>query len=311
MKRHGLQEEPATRYCHTRNRGNCRRLGASLPHRQGQGRKAGAYRPATAPYFPPGAIWTQDVSHAPVDPQSTAIIDWLADAGGWGHSNQLASRLDHPRCCRQTPPLRKFPFTKVRSLSPPIPTCPDLFPFPPEAAWKDRAGYQCDIDHMDDCHLHRRGPQPGQALRGLPGQLRRLNVLPQNSLRYGTSTAFIRRRAAEINAPAPMPPVFLSLRCSSMPMNSPQEASTTPFASFFPIRRIRAHVFVHPATHAGAPRGPDTAPPMGVRFRLKASYDLSQLTPAAQVVARAMQKYGMFLSDAAASTSQPRATKTR
>jgi hypothetical protein len=54
---------------------------------------------------------------------------------------------------------------------------------------------------------------------------------------------------------------------------------------------------VHPATHAGAPRGPVTAPPMGARFRLKASFDMSQLTPAAQVVARAMQKYGMFLSD--------------
>jgi serine/threonine-protein kinase len=64
-----------------------------------------------------------------------------------------------------------------------------------------------------------------------------------------------------------------------------------------PNPRIRAHVYVHPATHAGAPRGPVTAPPMGARFRLKASYDLSQLTPAAQVVARAMQKYGMFLSD--------------
>ena len=64
-----------------------------------------------------------------------------------------------------------------------------------------------------------------------------------------------------------------------------------------PNPRIRAHVFVHPATHAGAPRGPVSAPPMGARFRLKASYDLSQLTPAAQVVARAMQKYGMFLSD--------------
>ncbi len=64
-----------------------------------------------------------------------------------------------------------------------------------------------------------------------------------------------------------------------------------------PNPRIRAHVFVHPATHAGSPRGPDTAPPMGARFRLKASFDMSKLTPAAQVVARAMQKYGMFLSD--------------
>ena len=36
---------------------------------------------------------------------------------------------------------------------------------------------------------------------------------------------------------------------------------------------------------------------MGAHFRLKASYDLTQLKPAAQIVARAMQKYGMFLSD--------------
>ena len=52
-----------------------------------------------------------------------------------------------------------------------------------------------------------------------------------------------------------------------------------------PNPRIPAKVYVHPATHAGAPRGPDSAPPMGSRFRLKASYDVSQLKPAAQVVA--------------------------
>jgi serine/threonine-protein kinase len=64
-----------------------------------------------------------------------------------------------------------------------------------------------------------------------------------------------------------------------------------------PNPRMRAGVYVHPATHAGAPRGPFNAPPMGAHLRLKADYDLSRLTPAAQVVARAMQKYGMYLSD--------------
>jgi hypothetical protein len=64
-----------------------------------------------------------------------------------------------------------------------------------------------------------------------------------------------------------------------------------------PNERMRAHVFVHPATHAGGPRGPVPAPPYGAHFRLKASYDVSQLMPEAQVVARAMQKYGMFLAD--------------
>ena len=64
-----------------------------------------------------------------------------------------------------------------------------------------------------------------------------------------------------------------------------------------PNARIRAKFYVHPASHAGSPKGPPSAPPYGAHFRLKASYDVSQLSPAAQVVARAMQKYGMFLAD--------------
>jgi serine/threonine-protein kinase len=64
-----------------------------------------------------------------------------------------------------------------------------------------------------------------------------------------------------------------------------------------PNWRMRTGVFVHPATHAGGPDGPESAPPYGAHFRLKASYDLSRLKPAARVVARAMQKYGMLLAD--------------
>ena len=44
---------------------------------------------ASAPYFPPGSPWTQDISQEPVDPQSTAMIDWLADNGGWGNHNRF------------------------------------------------------------------------------------------------------------------------------------------------------------------------------------------------------------------------------
>jgi hypothetical protein len=39
------------------------------------------------------------------------------------------------------------------------------------------------------------------------------------------------------------------------------------------------------------------APPMGSRWRLKSSYDLSHFSPRAQVVLTALQKYGMFLAD--------------
>jgi serine/threonine-protein kinase len=66
-----------------------------------------------------------------------------------------------------------------------------------------------------------------------------------------------------------------------------------------PNSRIRGgHVFVHPATHTtSATSGGANAPPYGVHFRLRADYPLAGLSSGAQVVARAMQKYGMLLSD--------------
>ena len=57
--------------------------------------------------------------------------------------------------------------------------------------------------------------------------------------------------------------------------------------------------YVNPATHQAVPGGcdPSQGPPMGTRVRLKADYDLSKLSPSAQVVAKGMQKYGMILAD--------------
>jgi hypothetical protein len=55
--------------------------------------------------------------------------------------------------------------------------------------------------------------------------------------------------------------------------------------------------FIWPARHeAGSSSNPDL-PPMGARFRLKASYNISGYSPQAQVVLRAMQQYGLILAD--------------
>jgi serine/threonine-protein kinase len=67
-----------------------------------------------------------------------------------------------------------------------------------------------------------------------------------------------------------------------------------------PNSRIRGgNVYVHPGTHTTfACSGGANAPPYGVRFRLRADYPLASLPSAgARVIAKAMQKYGMFLSD--------------
>lgn len=54
---------------------------------------------------------------------------------------------------------------------------------------------------------------------------------------------------------------------------------------------------VWPARHVASKLTGNQYPPMGQRFRLKASVDISSYPPDAQVVLRALKKYGMILAD--------------
>jgi hypothetical protein len=54
--------------------------------------------------------------------------------------------------------------------------------------------------------------------------------------------------------------------------------------------------YILPATHQAGSNNP-ALPPMGLRVRLKADYDISQLTGQAHIIAQAMKTYGMILAD--------------
>ena len=56
-----------------------------------------------------------------------------------------------------------------------------------------------------------------------------------------------------------------------------------------------AHIY--PARHDAGSGSSAALPPMGLRVRLKASFDLSRLSPQARVIAIALQHYGMILAD--------------
>lgn len=55
--------------------------------------------------------------------------------------------------------------------------------------------------------------------------------------------------------------------------------------------------WIEPATHPGGDDNDAEAPPMGLRMRLKASYDISRLRGQSRVIAIALQRYGMFVAD--------------
>lgn len=55
--------------------------------------------------------------------------------------------------------------------------------------------------------------------------------------------------------------------------------------------------FIHPATHQAGSTTDAGVPPMGARFRLKASFDITPYHGAARVVLECLRRYGMLLAD--------------
>jgi hypothetical protein len=55
--------------------------------------------------------------------------------------------------------------------------------------------------------------------------------------------------------------------------------------------------YVHPARHFASTDTSPNRPPMGMRVRLKASFNIAGFSPRMQVILRALKKYGMILAD--------------
>ena len=69
--------------------------------------------------------------------------------------------------------------------------------------------------------------------------------------------------------------------------------------------------FIHPATHYASSSTDPSLPPMGLRVRLKASFDVSPFTGASHAVLVALQHYGMLVADNGSDWFITGATDTR
>jgi serine/threonine-protein kinase len=175
-------------------------------------------------------------------------------------------------------------------------------PIPPGGAVEASPGYACSgYASFDDCHLlvvHR----PTKKLY----EMYRANIT-------GPSTAqFLGGCLAVWDLTVTYPPEGRGQDCSSadgagfpiapLLFNADEVAAghiDHAIRFTLPNARIRADVYVHPATHSTDPTaGPPSSIPYGARLRLRADYPLASLpSEGARVIARALQKYGMFLSD--------------
>ncbi len=253
-----------------------------------------ATAPDQAVRFSRTAVWYEDITSAQTDAESEAVIGWLAANGGWGTGEM---RIDF-----SIEVLRATSDTTYRSFTPTddhfSPDCDlDDVPVPIGGALEGESGYECKSD--GDCHLIVVDESTDMLY-----EMWRANMTG-GQFSGGCLTVWDLDRDYDTN---PRGSDCTSADAAGFPIAAllftPAEVQSGSIDHairfILPNARIRNRTYVTPATHStGATTGGLSAPPYGARFRLRADYPLEELpSEGARVVARAMQRYGMFLSDA-------------
>jgi hypothetical protein len=233
--------------------------------------------------FPPDNPWNQDISQLPVHPNSA---NYLASMG-------LDTGL-HPDfgTVWNGAPIG-IPYTVVRGDQPKVPVTfdyanesdPGPYPIPPDAPIEGGAGSDgdrhiliIDIDNRKLYELYYAYPA-GQGWTAGSGAIFDL-----------TSNAL--RPAGWTSADAAGLPIFPGL----VRYDETIERGEITHALRFTVRRTR-RAYIAPARHFASSLTDPNLPPMGLRVRLRADFDVSTFPPCVQVMLRAMKKHGMLVAD--------------
>lgn len=233
--------------------------------------------------FPPEDPWNQRIDRAPVDPNSSTLINSI------GRTTKL-----HPDFgANWNGGPFGIPYLVVPGNTPTVPVTfqyadeSDKGPYPiplnapiegGPSAKGDRHVLVIDRDHWKLYELFSAYPQ-GQGWKAGSGAI---FDLTRNTV----------RPAGWTSADAAGLPVFAGLARYDEIVE--QKALT--HALRFTVRRSR-RAYVPPARHFASRSDDPALPPMGMRVRLKAAYDISRFPPSARVVLQGLKTYGMILAD--------------
>ncbi len=228
------------------------------------------------PVFPSDNAWNTDVSAFPVHPSSDAFVDWI------GRDTNL-----HP----DFGTIYGIPFAVVPGATPGVPinfaevdeSDPGPYPIPPDVPVEDGSDSHVLVIDADTCVLYELfaayTPDGGASWEAGSGAVWDLKV---------NST----RPAGWTSADAAGLPIFPGL----VRYDEVVEKGVIEHAIRFTVSSSQ-HAYIAPASHYASSDTSADAPPMGLRFRMKADYDCSAYSSEAQVVCTAMKKYGMIVAD--------------
>lgn len=259
----------------------------------GPGHDAGPPPSGSGAYFDHGGFWTDDVYDAPLDPDSAAMISALRATGGWGHGDvmQIDFSFEVLVADGATPERTFEPTGDFYS-----PDCDEVpMPVPVGGLLEGETGYECTND--GDCHLIVFRPETHELF-----EMWRANIVGPDffggclavwdtSRRYGPEGRGLQCTSADAAGFPISPLLFTADEVASGEIDHA-------IRFILPNDRIRPRSFVAPATHGTNTTGDDASPSYGVHLRLRRDFPLDSLpSEGARVVARAMQRYGMFHAD--------------
>lgn len=236
--------------------------------------------------FPPDNPWNEDISNTPVDPNSDNLIASI------GLDTNL--HPDFGTVWDGAP--NGIPYIVVSGSQPKVPlnwtaygdeSDPGPYPVPPDAPIEggpnstgDRHVLVIDRDNWMLYELGYAFPiNNGASWNANCGAIFDLN---SNAL----------RPAGWTSADAAGLPIFPGLVRYDEVFEQQEIKHAIRFTA-----SITRRAYVSPARHWASSNTSVNRPPMGMKVRLKASFDISGFTPAMQVILRAMKKYGMILAD--------------
>jgi hypothetical protein len=244
-------------------------------------------------YFPTGSWFYTDVSGASPSPSTDAVIRSLRNAGGWGNGDRF--QIDFSIDVLQADGSAKRSFTTTSDFF--SPDCDHVpMPLPAGGNVEGESGYACVGD--GDCHLIVSSPAEHRLY-----EMWRANV--SGSTFFGGCLAVWDTSRAPTLGDGGRGLQCTSADAAGFPIApllftaDEVAAGEIPHAIRFilPNDRVRRG-FVPPATHGTFTTGDTAAPFYGVHLRLRPDYPVDQLPSAgARVVARAMQRYGMYHAD--------------
>jgi len=245
------------------------------------------------PFFPPGMFFDQDVSALPPAPTSAAAIASLRRAGGWGYGDRfhIDFSMEVLRVDGTDHPTRMFRPTEDFYE----PDCDHVeVPVPEDGNVEGEEGYACD--QGGDCHLIVWAPDQHQLFEMWRAHMSGSRfdggclAVWDTSRVYGPTARGDQCTAADA-AGFPIAPMLFT--ADEVAAGSIDHA----IRFVMPNDRIQDG-FVRPATHGTHTTGGADAPHYGFHLRLRADFPLDQLpSDGARVVARALQRYGMYHAD--------------